>query len=143
MAVTNDKGEFEMAYSQPAIEMILQASARGMAPKLFTESTGADRKTMTVSDGATVHGRLLYNGKPVANAELGLITHERRSGTMYSEVFIGAKQDGTFTITNVPAGRLWMLYPKMESLAARGIGLESWASPTQLASAPIAKHRLK
>jgi uncharacterized GH25 family protein len=122
LAVTNDKGEFEMAYGKPAAEMILQVSPRGMAPKLFTEPTGADRKTMTVSDGATVRGRLMLNGKPVANAEVGLITHERRSGTMYSEVLIGTKEDGTFTITNVPPGRIWMVYPKMESLAARGIG---------------------
>jgi hypothetical protein len=114
-----------MAYSKPAAEMILQVSARGMAPKLFTEPTGADRKTMVVSDGATVRGRLMVNGKPVANAEVGLITHERRSGTMYSEVLIGTKEDGTFTITNVPAGRIWMLYPKMESLAARGIGSQA------------------
>jgi carboxypeptidase family protein len=125
MAVTNEKGEFEMAYSKPAAEMILQVSARGMAPKLFTEPTGADRKTMVVSDGATVRGRLMFNGKPVANAEVGLITHERRSGTVYSEVLIGTKEDGTFTITNVPAGRIWMLYPKMESLAARGIGSQA------------------
>lgn len=125
MAVTNEKGEFEMAYSKPAAEMILQVSVRGMAPKLFTEPTGADRKTMVVSDGATVRGRLMFNGKPVANAEVGLITHERRSGTMYSEVLIGTKEDGTFTITNVPAGRIWMLYPKMESLAGRGIGSQA------------------
>lgn len=122
MAVTNEKGEFEMAYGSPAVEMILQVSARGMAPKLFTEPTGADRKTMVLSDGATVRGRLVINGKPVANAEVGLITHERRSGTMYAEVLIGTKEDGTFAITNVPAGRIWMVYPKMDSLAARGIG---------------------
>lgn len=125
MAVTNEKGEFEMAYSKPAVEMILQVSARGMAPKLFTEPTGADRKTLVLSDGATVRGRLVFNGKPVANAELGLITHERRSGTMYSEVLIGTKQDGTFSITNVPAGRIWMVYPKMEALASRGLGSQA------------------
>jgi hypothetical protein len=57
----------------PPAEMILQVSARGMAPKLFTEPTGADRKTMTVGDGASVRGRLMFSGKPVANAEVGLI----------------------------------------------------------------------
>jgi hypothetical protein len=122
MAATNEKGEFEIAYGKPAAEMILQVSARGMAPKLFTEPTGADRRTIVISDGATVRGRLMFNGKPVENAEVGLITHERRSGAMYPEILIGTKEDGTFTITNVPPGRIWMLYPKMESLAARGIG---------------------
>ncbi|MDR3701725.1 MAG: hypothetical protein P4L56_18900 [Candidatus Sulfopaludibacter sp.] len=122
MAVTNEKGEFEIAYSKPAVQMILQVTARGMAPKLFTEPTGASRKTLVVAEGATIRGRLVLNGKPVPNAELGLFTHERRSGSTFSEVRIGTKEDGTFAITNVPAGRVWLVYPKMESLAARGIG---------------------
>jgi uncharacterized GH25 family protein len=122
--VTNDKGEFEIAYSKPAVAMILNVEARGMAPKLFMEPTGADRKTMTVSDGALVRGRLMYNGKPVGNAEVGLITQNRRSGQTYPEIRIGTRDDGTFAITNVPAGRLWLLYPKMESLASRGIGAD-------------------
>jgi hypothetical protein len=67
----------------------------------------------------------------VANAEIGLSTHERHSGTVYSEVRIGTKEDGTFAITNVPAGRIWHLYPKMESLAARGIGADVLACETK------------
>lgn len=122
IAVTNQKGEFEIAYSKPAVRMILQVTARGMAPRLFTEPTGADRKTLTVEEGATIRGRLLLNGKPVSNAEVGLFTHARNSGSVFSEVKIGTKEDGTFAITNVPAGRVWLVYPKMESLAARGIG---------------------
>jgi hypothetical protein len=122
MAVTNEKGEFEIAYGKPAAQMILEASARGMAPKLFTLPTGAERQTMTVTDGAIIRGRLVLDGKPVANAQVGIVTHARRSGTAFSEVLIGTQADGTFAITNVPAGRIWTLYPKMESLAARNIG---------------------
>jgi hypothetical protein len=44
---------------------------------------------------------------------------------------IGTKEDGSFAITNVPAGRIWMLYPKMESLAARGIGADPVACETK------------
>jgi hypothetical protein len=40
----------------------------------------------------------------------------------FSEVLVGTQEDGTFAITNVPAGRVWDLYPTMESLAARDIG---------------------
>jgi hypothetical protein len=120
--VSNEKGEFEIAYGKPAVQMILNVAARGMAPKLVTFPTGPERKTVTVTDGALIRGRLLFDGKPVANAQLGLITHERRSGTMYPEVLIGTGEDGTFAITNVPAGRIWLLYPKMDSVAARGIG---------------------
>jgi hypothetical protein len=122
VAVTNEQGDFEMAYEKPAEKFILSVSARAMAPKLFTEPTGAERKTMTVEQGATIRGRLMLNGKPVGNAEVGVITHSRRSGTGFAEIRIGTQEDGTFAITNIPAGRVWMVYPKMTSLAERGIG---------------------
>ena len=125
MAVTNAKGEFEMAYGVPAIKMILNVSARGMAPKLFTETTGGDRKTMIVSAGSTIRGRLMQDGKPVAGAEVGLTTHERRSGTTFPEMTVGTREDGTFDLSNVHGRtRGWLAYGKMESLAARGIAGE-------------------
>jgi uncharacterized GH25 family protein len=121
-ALSNEKGEFEMAYGKPVARMVLQVTARGMAPKLFSLPTGAERKTMTVTSGALIRGRLLYQGKPVAGAEVGLTAHSRSSGTTYAEVRIGTREDGTFAITNVPPGRIWLLYPKMGALAERGIG---------------------
>ncbi|HEX4227690.1 MAG TPA: carboxypeptidase regulatory-like domain-containing protein [Bryobacteraceae bacterium] len=124
MVATNEKGEFEIAYSKPAVRMILQVSARGMAPKLFTETTGGERKTLALAEGAVIRGRLIQNGKPVANAEVGLVTHDRMSGAMFPEMRVGTREDGTFVFTNVPAGRIWVLYPKMESLASRDIGAD-------------------
>jgi len=125
MTVTNEKGEFEMAYAKPAIAFTLSVNARGMAPKLVTEPTGPDRKTITVTEGAVIRGRLVQqNGTPVPNAEIGLSTHSAWAGTSLPEVTIGTKQDGMFAITNVPAGRIWLIYPKMASLAARGLAGE-------------------
>jgi hypothetical protein len=122
LSVTNQKGEFEMAYEKPAAKMILSVAARGMAPKLVTVPTGAEQQTITVAEGATVRGRLVYKGKPVSKAEVGLLSHSRGSGTSYPEVRIGTQDDGTFAITNVPAGRVWVAYPKMQSLAERNLG---------------------
>lgn len=131
LSVTNERGEFEMAYGKPAAKMILSVAARGMAPKLFTLPTGAEQQTMTVAEGATVRGRLVYQGKPVSKAEVGLLSHNRRSGTGYPEVRIGTQEDGTFAITNVPAGRIWVAYPKMESLAERNLAGRSLALETK------------
>lgn len=131
LSVTNDKGEFEMAYEKPAAKMILSVAARGMAPKLFSVPTGAAQQTMTVAEGATVRGRLVYKGKPVSHAEVGLLSHNKRSGTAYPEVRIGTQDDGTFAITNVPAGRIWVAYPKMESLAERNLAGQSLALETR------------
>ena len=101
--------------------MLLEVQARGMATKLVALTTGADRKTITVSDGAIVRGRLVNRGKPVAGAELGLIARERGGfggnlkiiGNPYEEIRIGTQQDGTFVITNVPTAVDWYVYGKM------------------------------
>jgi hypothetical protein len=122
IAVTNDKGEFEIAFSKPAVEMIVSVQPRAMASRLFTLPTGPDRHKLTVTEGAVVRGRLvLPDGKPVGNAEVGLTTHSRRSGTTLPEVRIGTREDGTFVITNVLPGRIFIAYPKMESLAGRNL----------------------
>jgi len=122
VAVSNEKGEFEMAYGKPAVAMTLRVNARGMAPGLVTETTGPDRKTIRVTEGATIRGRVVDpDARPVAGAEVGLSTHVNAAGKFFPEVSIGTKEDGTFAITNIPAGRIWYIYPKMESLAARGL----------------------
>ncbi len=124
IAVTNSQGEFEIAYSKPLKAAIVQVSPRGMAPKLATLSTGPDRKTITVTEGATIRGRLLQNGKPVGQAEMGLSTYSRLSGEAFPEVRIGTDEHGKFTITNIPPGRIWYLYGKMDALAPRGLSAE-------------------
>lgn len=121
VAVSNREGQFEMAYSKPVTGMILEVTPRGMAPLLTTLNTGVDRHTVVVRDGATIRGRLVSNGKPVANAEMILNTHSRFSGTIFKDILIGTNEAGEFAITNVPAGRIWDLAARMESLAPRGL----------------------
>jgi hypothetical protein len=121
VAVSNANGEFEMAYGKPAKSMILQVAPRGMAPKLVALPTGAKVHPITVTDGATIRGRLVHNGKPVANAEFGLTTHSRVSGTFFQDIRIGTNENGEFAITNVPAGRIWDLYATMDSLAPKNL----------------------
>ena len=121
VAVSNREGEFEMAYGKPATAMVLEVAPRGMAPTLVTLATGGERHTVTVTDGATIRGRLVSGGKPVANADMLLTTHSRYSGNVYQDVRIGTNADGEFAITNVPPGRVWDLSPRMESLAPKGL----------------------
>ncbi len=137
VAVTNAKGEFELAHSEPVERMLLLVEARGMAPKLAPLPTGLERQTITVTDGAVIRGRLVEDGKPVAGAELGLAGRQRGWGANlkiigdpYQEVRIGTQADGTFAITNVPAPGKWYLYPKMDSVAKRGA-----ARPIEVATA--------
>jgi hypothetical protein len=124
--VTNSKGDFELAYNQKAIGMVILVEARGMASRVLAVPTGAERTTVTVSDGAVVRGRLVNHGKPVAGVQLGLFPQHRGGfganlkiiGDPYEEIRIGTQPDGTFVITNVPAHVDWYVYGKMDSIAA-------------------------
>jgi len=128
VAVTNDKGEFELAHAEPFQAMVLEVEARGMAPAIFTSlATGLDRHTLVVTEGATVRGRLIENGKPVANGEIGLMARQHGwaanlalVGYPLPEIRIGTSDDGTFAISNVPPSVDWYLYGKMQSLARLG-----------------------
>lgn len=121
LAVTNEKGEFEIVLQKPARKLLLSISPRGMATKLVSLSTGTERRPVTVTDGATIQGRLVRNGTPVPHAELGLRARNSINGMGLPEMRIGTRDDGTFSISNVPAGRVYYLYGTMDSLAGRNL----------------------
>jgi hypothetical protein len=128
IAVTNEKGFFELAYAGSASKMALMVEARGMAPKFVILPTGAERQKVVVSMGALVRGRVIKGGKPIAGIEIGLSPREAWSGggnldikgSAYDEIRIGTREDGSFAIPNVPAPENWELFPTMESSAATG-----------------------
>ena len=123
IAVTDEKGEFEIAYKKPAKSVILQFSPRGMAPRLATIPTGAEPMPVTVTDGATVTGRLTVAGTPLPNAELVLSSKSRNLLFSLSDIRISANEKGEFTFTGVPPGRVWVLSVPMKSLASRNLAI--------------------
>ena len=130
LAVTNAKGEFEIVHGVPAKRLFVRVSARAKAPTLSSLDTGlVVRKAVSLHDGATIHGRLLNGGKPVPNVELGIMVLLRASGASYPEERVSTDAKGRFMFTNVPAGRVWDLYLKAESLGGRGV-----LPPTQFAT---------
>jgi uncharacterized GH25 family protein len=128
LAVTNDNGDFEISYNRPAYQMLVTVEARTKAEKFSVMPTGTRRQTIVLSEGATIRGRLLANGKPVGEAEIGLYGQERGGfgqdlnivGSPYSEIRVGTQEDGSFAITNVPVPGKWYIYAKMESIAPPG-----------------------
>ncbi len=121
ISVSNALGEFEMSFSEKAKAMILEVAPRGMAPKMVTLDTGTGRHRVTVTDGAVVKGRLMNGKTPVANTQLVLSTHSRAGGSVFKDVRIGTNENGEFAISNVPAGRVWDLFPAMNALATMGL----------------------
>ena len=132
IAISDEKGEFEIASQRPALAMLLRFETRGFAPKLEALPTGIERKTVVVSRGAVVRGRLVDRGTPVAGAEIGIIPRDRGGfggnlkivGDPYEEIRVGTQADGSFVLPDVPTPIGWYVYPKMESVAANGLAAQ-------------------
>ena len=128
LAVTDGQGYFELVYSNSAKRMLVSVEARMLAPKFAVLTTDSDRQTIPLSRGATIRGRLVEGGKPVGNAEIGLIAQERGGfgphlkiiGNPYLEVRVGTREDGSFVISDMPNPVKWYVYAKMESVSRRG-----------------------
>lgn len=124
LAVTNSQGDFELSYRGSSPAMLVEVEGRGYAPKFAKLLTGESRAHLVVSEGATIRGVLLAAGKPVGNAEVGLIAEERGGymdklailGDPYEEQRVGTASDGSFLISNVPEPVTWLLYGKMSSM---------------------------
>lgn len=119
LAVTNRRGEFELGYKGNSPAMMVEIEGRGYAPKYQRVSTGSGNNNVVLAEGATIRGTLTTaNGKPIANAEVGLIAKNRAydGGNLYDEQRVGTGADGTFLLSNVPEPATWSLYGKMDSM---------------------------
>lgn len=124
ISVTNAQGDFELSYNGASPAMLVEIEGRGYAPKIAKITTGSDRTPLVVSQGAAIRGILIANGKPLRNAEVGLIAKDRGGyankltiiGHPYEEQRVGTAADGSFLISNVPEPVTWLLYGKMSSM---------------------------
>ena len=122
LAATNASGDFEIVSTKPIEKIMLRVSPRALAPKLVTEPPGPATNSIVLTEGATVLGRLVEpSGTPIAHAEVVMISHDRSNDENFSDMRVGTDQDGSFVFTNVPARRIWGIYPTSESLQGRNL----------------------
>lgn len=128
LAASNNSGEFTIVATKPVEKIMLKITPRALAQKIVTEPTGPAINAVVLTEGATIMGRLLEsNGTPIAHAEVVMISHDRSNGETFSDMRVGTDQDGSFAFTNVPARRVWGIYPSSESLQGRNLTADaSW-----------------
>ena len=128
LAVTNAYGEFEITYARPILKMLLSVESRGQPSRVIALAGGPERHTISLDGSATVRGRLADGDKPVS-AAIDVFSRGpfiwggpdlRASGNTYSPMSIWVREDGTFSIPNVPAPGEWYVFATMQSLGGRG-----------------------
>lgn len=122
MAVSGEDGNFEIAYPEPVRSALVRVEARGKAAKLAHLASDGQRSPVVLDDGVEIAGIVkLPSGSGAHATEVELALHHAVNGEYFPDLRIGTREDGSFAIPNVPAGYIWDLYPKMDSLASRNL----------------------
>jgi hypothetical protein len=151
VSVTNLRGEFVLTSKSPIQFADLRVKGNGVAPRIVAgrKPEGNPHK-IKLTAGATLTGRLLRDGKPVAGAGVGLVQANRDASTFLGESSIGTDENGRFTFLNVHADSDYFVYGLMGSLKDGGavvarrnhVGAEG--ATTDVGDLPVVPgHRLK
>jgi hypothetical protein len=108
LAVTDDDGEFRLGVGEDGAALYLLVKAPFLAP-MRTKPLAAGRTvhTLTLGPGVTVTGRVIRNGRPLADVGLGLVQINRNVEVSLGHFEFGTDRDGRFAFANIPPGQTW------------------------------------
>jgi hypothetical protein len=121
VAVTNLQGEFVLTSKSPIHHADLRVEGNGVAPRIVPGlKPERNPQSIKATRGATLTGRLVRDGKPVAGVSVGLVQASRNSQSFLGDASIGTGPDGRFTFLNVHPDEDYFLYGVMGSFQDGG-----------------------
>lgn len=121
LAVTDENGEFLITAKKAFDMMSVKVTARTFADKVFNQlASGASDHKLVMTEGATLTGRVLLAGKPLAGVSVGVSAVDRSAGTYLGHFEVGTSDRGNFTFVNLPPDADFHLYSLMETMAKFG-----------------------
>ena len=119
LVYTDQQGEFAFRAGEKIIDCGFTIKANGYVPRSFSEiQPGADTNEYTLSQGARLTGRLLKEGKPVADAGVGI--HGVNGGGLINDFSVVTDRSGRFTFSGLPPHEEFYLFGIMQSLQELG-----------------------
>lgn len=119
LAVTDEDGAFLIATTKRFDWMTVTVEARTFAKRKFFKLPSGKPQELKLTEGATVKGRILHEGKPVKSVEIGLVSVDR-SDNFTGEYIIGTDSEGCFQLLNVPPYQIYYLYGRIDSFKRLG-----------------------
>jgi hypothetical protein len=121
LAVTDDQGDFVITAQKSYASMDVKVSARALANRTFSELVcGTNRHQLTLLEGATVAGRVLFEGKPLPGIEVGMVSVDRGMENFTGNFDIGTDAHGRFAFVNLPPNVDYFVYGLMKALKPYG-----------------------
>lgn len=123
LSITNDRGEFSLITRESDVQVDIDVRARGLAPGKFPLLPSGKKNQLQLIRGGEITGRLIYQGKPIESATIGLVQADRRVENYVGDLSIGTDKDGRFKFVNVKPNDQFFVYGKMDSLVEQGIAV--------------------
>ena len=120
LAVTDERGEFLITAKRPFDTMDVKVSARTFADKLFTKVPKGAPNKLVITDGASLTGRVLSQGQPLAGVSVGVSAVERQSQKYLGHFEIATGPGGRFLLANLPPDADFWLYTLMDTMKQYG-----------------------
>jgi hypothetical protein len=110
-AVTDAEGRFVITSHEPKLGLDLKVSAAGYAvsPSQLFELDGSEHE-IRMRRGASVSGRLTYEGQPVKRRAIGIVQRDRSAGHFVGETTLATDNDGGFLFANLQPNERYALY---------------------------------
>ncbi|HTU24805.1 MAG TPA: hypothetical protein VMF30_05380 [Pirellulales bacterium] len=149
--ITDRAGKFHIPSALRVTALDLEVHARGSVPQIFNEVPTGRRAgaAIRLARGATLRGRIVYDGQPRPGIVVGVSWVEHGSGTWFGPWETLTDAAGRFVIANVTPDKQLVVYGKLDSVKEVGClpALEVRAGDNQDVDlddiAIVAGHRLK
>jgi Carboxypeptidase regulatory-like domain len=121
LALTNDQGTFRLRVPEKDLQVYVQVTGRFLAPRKFAKlAAGPAGHDLTLLAGATLRGRVLKQGKPLAGVAVGAAQRDRNAETFVGDFQAATDAQGVFQVRNAPSGEVLALYGLLGSLHGHG-----------------------
>lgn len=123
LAISDENGEFLLRATEPYDSVILNFSARGLAPTNVAGLTGQKGWLIRMNEGAAVSGRLVKDGRPLADVGITLSGKERASGSFAGYYDAVTDAQGRFHFFSIPAAGNFVISAKLATAREHGAPL--------------------
>jgi Tol biopolymer transport system component len=117
LSLTNAKGEFALRIPAADAKLDVLVTARSLAPHIERMLAPGQSRRIPLTEGSTITGHVVRDGKPLAGARVGFIQSNRPSGDFLGRFEIGTNRDGVFIMTNLASNQRYRVYTPMEGLS--------------------------